>query len=129
MKKYWWVVIGLLLFTGHSCQVAIDFENETEAIKTVIEEETHAFLNKDFDRMAATYVKEETVYDPEGNVLFKLIVVRILEKEDDTWKIVSISVVNTSSYEEYLLACSRTINPETYKDYQRGMLTINSKLI
>ena len=45
-------------------------------------------------------VNDETVYDPEGNVLFKLIVVRILEKEDDTWKIVYISVVNTSSYEE-----------------------------
>ena len=74
-------------------------------------------------------VNDETVYDPEGNILFKLIVVRILEKEDDTWKIVYISVVNTSSYEEQLLACSRTINPETYKDYQRGMLTINSKLI
>ena len=45
-------------------------------------------------------VNDETVYDPEGNVLFKFIVVRILEKEDDTWKIVYISVVNTSSYEE-----------------------------
>jgi hypothetical protein len=45
-------------------------------------------------------VNDETVYDPEGNVLFKLIVVRILEKEDDTWKIVYISVVNTSSYDE-----------------------------
>ena len=160
MKKYLYLLLAFVLFATHSCQETIDIEKETEAIKTVIEEETQAFLNKDFDRMAATYVKDETnirlssssnsysltvgwdeveplfkeyfknnpepstdryvkdnykikvykenawvvndetVYDPEGNVLFKLIGVRILEKQDDTWKIVYISVVNTSSYEE-----------------------------
>ena len=60
MKKYLWIVIGLTLFTGYSCQETIDVELEKEAIKSVIEEETQAFLNRDFDRLSATYVQEET---------------------------------------------------------------------
>jgi hypothetical protein len=43
---------------------------------------------------------KELVYDNKGEVIAKLITVRILEKVNGKWKIAFLSVVNTSSYDE-----------------------------
>ena len=126
----------------------------------MIEEETDAFRNRDFERLAATFVQDETTirlyagqpgysyyagwehissgykesiknnpetntgkhvktnyrikvykesawsifdevrYDGGGEVINKSIGVRFLEKDDGEWKIVYLSGVSTSSYEE-----------------------------
>ncbi len=141
-------------------QEEIDVAKEQEAIIAVIEEETDAFLNRDFDRLAATNVQDETNirlaasesdysyfvgweqlssaykeffrdnpesdsgkyvktnhhikvyeesawdifdeirYDAEGEVSWKSIGVRFLEKVEGEWKIIYLSQVNTSSYED-----------------------------
>lgn len=60
MKKYLVPLIVLVILAGVSCQETIDIEKEKEAIKAVIEEESNAFYARDFDRMTATYVQDET---------------------------------------------------------------------
>lgn len=160
MKKYVLTLFALILLAGTSCQEKIDIEKEKEAIKIVLEEETNAALDSDFDRLAATYVQDETnvrlsasksdylyvvgweelgsgfkeyfennpepgtgkfentnykikvykesawaiydqvMYNSEGEVTWENIGVRFLEKVDGEWKIVYLSFVNTTSYEE-----------------------------
>jgi len=160
MKKNVLPLLAFILLAGISCQETVDIEKEKEAIKTVIKEETAAFCARDFDRMAATYVQDETntrmgasksgyayysgweeigsgfkeffennpdtcagkyeksnfvikvynksawsindetVYDSEGQVTWTNKSLKILEKVDGEWKIVHMSIINTSSYEE-----------------------------
>ena len=159
MKKYVLTLFALILLAGTSCQEKIDIEKEKEAIKAVIEEETDAYYDSDFDRLAATYVKDETnirlgasksgyiygvgweeigsllkeliesqgpielkevktnykikvykesawavfdneLYNSEGELTGKSIHVEFLEKVNGEWKIVYLSMVNTSSYED-----------------------------
>jgi hypothetical protein len=161
MKKIIFSILALSLIAGSiSGQKKIDIEKEKEAIIAVIEEETDAFRNRDFDRLAATFVQDETNirlaagqsgysyyagweqissgykesfknnpepytgkhvktnykikiykesawsifdevrYDGGGEVINKGIGVRFLEKVDAEWKIVYLSGVSTSSYEE-----------------------------
>ena len=52
--------ILMVFLAGTSCQKKIDIEMEKEAIKAVIEEESNAFIARDYDRLAATYVQDET---------------------------------------------------------------------
>jgi len=160
MKKYLLTLFALILLAGTSCQEKIDIEKEKEAIITVIEEETNAYLARDFDRLAATWVQDETIirlgadksgygywvgweeigstikenfegesepveskevktnykikvykesawavfdnetYNSEGALTNKSIHVEFLEKIDGEWKIVYLSIVSTSSYED-----------------------------
>ena len=160
MKKYGLTLFALILLAGTSCQEKVDIEKEKEAIKTVLEEETNAARDSDFDRLAATWVQDETsiwlgtgksgytygvgwkkigsdfkeyfennpepgtgkfentnyrikvykesawaiydqvMYNSEGEVTWENIGVRFLEKVDGEWKIVYLSFVNTTSYEE-----------------------------
>jgi len=163
MKKYVLTLFALILLAGTSCQEQIDIEKEKEVIKAVIEEETNAYYDRDFDRLAATYVQDETnirlgagkngygyydgweeigsafkewieedisnienikygktnykikvynnsawavfddkaMYDVEGeHIEITQKGVRFLEKVDGEWKIVFLSYVNISSYEE-----------------------------
>lgn len=61
-----------LMATTYS-QDRIDFEKEKEAIIAVIEEETNAFYERDFDRLAATYVQDEyntRLYASKQSVLY-----------------------------------------------------------
>ena len=61
MKKIFYSILGVLLITGgNSCQNKIDIEQEKEAIKAVIEEETNAYIEGDYDRFAATYLQDST---------------------------------------------------------------------
>ena len=60
MKKYLWTLFAIILLAGTSCQEKIDIEKEKAAIIAVIEEETNAFRDRDFDRFAATYVQDKT---------------------------------------------------------------------
>ena len=61
MKKIIFSFLALLLIAGsYSCQEKIDIEKEKEAIKAVIEEETNAYLDKDFDRLSNCFVQDET---------------------------------------------------------------------
>lgn len=60
MKKYLWILFALILMAGTSCQERIDIEKEKEAIKAVILEESNAFNDRDFNRLAATYIQDET---------------------------------------------------------------------
>jgi len=63
MKMYLFVLFALILLAGNSCQEKIDIEKEKAAIIAVIEEETNAYLARDYDRLAATYVQDETNID------------------------------------------------------------------
>ena len=63
MKKYLFVLFALILLAGNSCQEKIDIEKEKAAIIAVIEEETNAYLARDYDRLAATWVQDETNID------------------------------------------------------------------
>ena len=169
MKKIIYSILILLLIAGgNSCQKKIDIEKEKEVIKAVIEEETNAFMDNDYDRFAATYVQDKTFirlnarkadydfivgwgynyivgwkgissvfregfkgnpdtllykfensnykikvypesawavydeswYDREGVLVELNIDVRFLEKVKGEWKIVYLSTVNTTSYDE-----------------------------
>jgi hypothetical protein len=52
--------ISIILFSGLSCGNLADLEKEKAAIIAVIEEETEAFYARDYDRMAAAHVQDET---------------------------------------------------------------------
>jgi hypothetical protein len=61
MKKIIYSISALLLLTGFiSCTEEFDIEQEEKAIIAVIEEETAAFIARDYDRLAANYVQDET---------------------------------------------------------------------
>ena len=60
MKATLIVFISLILFSGLSCKSRMDTEKEMAAIIAVIEEETDAFYARDFDRMSAAHVRDET---------------------------------------------------------------------
>ena len=60
MKKYLWTLFAIILLAGTSCQEKIDIEKEKKAIIAVIEEETVAFIARDYDRLVANYVQDET---------------------------------------------------------------------
>lgn len=160
MKKYVLTLFALILLAGTSCQEKIDIEKEKAAIIAVIEEETNAYYDNDFDRLAATYVQDETnidlragksgygygvgweeigsafkeaienspepdgskevktnykikvykesawavfdneVLNSEGESIGKNVHVEFLEKVNGEWKIVYMSIVFTSTYED-----------------------------
>lgn len=61
MKKIIYLISALLLLTIFiSCTEKIDIEKEEKAIIAVIQEETAAFIARDYDRLAANYVQDET---------------------------------------------------------------------
>ena len=61
MKQFIYSIVALSLIAGSSsCKEKVDIEEEKKAIKAVIEEETAAFVARDFDRLAANYVQDET---------------------------------------------------------------------
>jgi len=62
MRTKHWIVCLLVILSCYSCQEEIDIEKEKEAIIAVIEEETKAFNERDFDRFSATYVQDESTY-------------------------------------------------------------------
>lgn len=60
MKTQFITLITLVIFAGTSCEQKIDIEKEKAAIIAVIEEETNAFYDRDYERLAATHVQDET---------------------------------------------------------------------
>ena len=61
MKKIIFPILALVMLVGgSSCEEKFDVEIEKKAIKAVIEEETAAFVARDFDRLAANYVQDKT---------------------------------------------------------------------
>lgn len=60
MKKDVLTLLAIILLAGSSCQKKIDIEKEKAAIIAVINEESNAYFAKDFPRLAATYVQDET---------------------------------------------------------------------
>jgi len=50
----------VILFAGTSCQEKIDVSKEKEAIKTVLEKATKAWLDRDFETMTSVWVQDET---------------------------------------------------------------------
>ena len=61
MKKIIYSILALLLITGcSSCEEKIDIEKEKRAIKAVIKEETVSFVARDYDRLVANYVQDES---------------------------------------------------------------------
>lgn len=149
--------MAFLLLFGSSCQ---NVEKEKEAIKAVIEESTNAYKARDFDRMAAVWIQDESIvrlnsgkygysysegwdkigeaykklfkehpdaitnkydktnykieiykksawvvhdeliYDSENEYQSKQFGVHLLVKMRGKWKIVYLSYVDTSTYEE-----------------------------
>lgn len=60
MKNYLWTIIACVLLAGTSCEQTVDLEKEKEAILALIDEETNAYHDKDFERFAACYVQNES---------------------------------------------------------------------
>ena len=60
MKKYFYVFFVVAIFVGSSCKKKEVFKNDKEAIIAVIEEETDAYRDSDYKRLAATNVKDKT---------------------------------------------------------------------
>jgi hypothetical protein len=84
------LLIPLILILGitMSCQKKIDKANEEVAIKAVIEEEKSAFMDRDFERMAATWIHNPSsvkIYmDKEGQKSF-LGWDKIREADKESW--------------------------------------------
>jgi hypothetical protein len=57
MKATLVTLMTLLILVGTSCQKKIDKAKEEAAIKAVIEEEKSAFMERDFERMTATWIQ------------------------------------------------------------------------
>jgi len=74
MKTTTFTLLAFFLLVGISCQKKIDKVKEEEAIKAVIEEEKSAFMDRDFERMAATWIHSPSsvkIYmDKEGQKSF-----------------------------------------------------------
>lgn len=62
MKTYIQILIATILLTSISCMQKIDIDKEIEAIKAVIEEETKAYLDQNFERLAKTHLQDETSF-------------------------------------------------------------------
>jgi hypothetical protein len=60
LKTRFAILLGFLFFIAIACNQKVDIEKETKAIKSVIEEETAAFLARDFERLAKTHLQDET---------------------------------------------------------------------
>lgn len=60
MKKYLFPLVILTTLFITSCEEKINIEKEEKAIKAVLEAETDAFLNRDFDRLASYYIQDES---------------------------------------------------------------------
>ena len=58
MKKYLWTFVVVILFAGTSCEEKIDIEKEKEAIKTVIFDESQAYMQQDTARLFSYYIKD-----------------------------------------------------------------------
>jgi ketosteroid isomerase-like protein len=59
MKYYLSILFGFVLLAFVSCQKME--ENEKKAIRAVIEESTNAYKARDFNRLAAIYVQDESI--------------------------------------------------------------------
>jgi hypothetical protein len=60
MKKNVFTLIALILLVLTSCQNKIDAEKEKAAIIAVIEEVTEAFYDRDYERLVACHVRDES---------------------------------------------------------------------
>jgi len=60
MKTQIITLITLVILALTSCGKKIDYEKEKAAIIAVIEEETNAFYDRNFERLAATHIQDET---------------------------------------------------------------------
>lgn len=61
MKKVLIVLVAAFLYTGISGSEKVNNEKEKAAIKKVITEATEAFRARDFDKITATYVHDESL--------------------------------------------------------------------
>jgi hypothetical protein len=60
MKKAIFTAAIIMLAATVYCQQLTEVQKEKEAIRALIEEETNAYHDKDFDRFAATFVQDES---------------------------------------------------------------------
>jgi ketosteroid isomerase-like protein len=58
MKKNLFPLLALLILIFPACQEQIDVEKEKQAIITVLNEESQAQLDRDFERLAACWVQD-----------------------------------------------------------------------
>jgi len=160
MKKIIFSILALLIASSILCQEKIDYKNEKDAIKAVIESEAISHYDRDWEKQSKSFLQDESfiglasskvayiyaigweeanriyegiyernptpsaykiqntnykikvykesawaVYDQiirnsQDELLRKYICVRFLEKVNGDWKIVYISYVNTTSYDE-----------------------------
>jgi ketosteroid isomerase-like protein len=63
MKKLLLLVFAAVVAASASGQAEATLDEDKEAIKAVIQEETQSYCDKDFDRYAATYKHDESIVD------------------------------------------------------------------
>lgn len=60
MKKNLFPLLALLILIFPACQEQIDVEKEKEAIITVLNDETQAWIDRDYERLASHWVQDES---------------------------------------------------------------------
>jgi ketosteroid isomerase-like protein len=58
MKKRLFPLLALLILLFPACQQQINVEKEKQAIITVLDEESQAYLDRDYERLAACWVQD-----------------------------------------------------------------------
>jgi ketosteroid isomerase-like protein len=58
MKKNLFALLALFVLIFPACQEQIDVEKEKQAIITVLNEESQAYLDRDYERLAACWVQD-----------------------------------------------------------------------
>jgi hypothetical protein len=59
MKKLYFIILPCLILLFNTCKPKVDIEKETEAIKTLINNETQAFLRDDTAKLLSYYIQDD----------------------------------------------------------------------
>jgi hypothetical protein len=71
MKKYQFLLIGLIFLSGYSCQKKVDVEKEKAAIIEVLNAEGNLFAANDLEGVFALHVQDEMATRLDGYRIYK----------------------------------------------------------
>ena len=60
MKKYLFALLALFVLISPACQEKIDVEKEKQDIITILNDETQAWIERDYERLASHWVQDES---------------------------------------------------------------------
>lgn len=105
MKKFLYLSIAMILSAGVYGQNKVDVAKEKEAIKAVIQAETQAYYDKDFDLFASVYKHDKSIVDLRASSTYYSFVTG--------WK------DNSDNIKEYMKNNPQPVkNPEVKKNFR-----------